>query len=59
MSAFARAHVLAVLRQHGLSTADAGAIVNEDDRAALDAFAGCADDIDIDPLKDLAHVCSA
>jgi hypothetical protein len=57
VSAFARAHVLAILRQHGLSTADAGAIVNEDDRAALGAFlSGCTDDIDIDPLDDLAHV---
>jgi hypothetical protein len=38
MIAFARAAVLTILRQHGLSTADAGAIVNEDDRAALDGF---------------------
>ena len=57
MSTFARAHVLAILRQHGLSTADAGAIVDEDDRAALGAFlSGRTDDIDIDPLEDLAHV---
>jgi hypothetical protein len=57
MSAFARAHVLAILRQHGLSTADAGAIVDEDDRAALGAFlSGRTDDNDIIPLKDLAHV---
>ncbi|HZE45356.1 MAG TPA: hypothetical protein VE087_00620 [Xanthobacteraceae bacterium] len=56
MSAFARAHVLAILRQHGLSTADAGAIVDEDDRAALGAFlSGRTDDLDIDPLEDLAH----
>ena len=53
----ARAHVLAILRRHGLSTADAGAIVDEDDRAALGAFlSGRTDDIDIDPLDDLAHV---
>jgi hypothetical protein len=39
-----------------LSTADAGAIVNEDDRAALGAFlSGRTDDIDIDPLEDPAH----
>ena len=51
------AHVLAILRQHGLSTADAGTIVDEDDRAALGAFlSGRTDDIDIDPLEDLAHV---
>ena len=57
MSAFARGAVLAILRQHGLSTADASAIVNEDDRAALDAFlSGRTDDIDTDPLEDLAHV---
>jgi hypothetical protein len=57
MSAFCRTAVLAVLRQHGLSTADAGAIVNEDDRAALGAFlSGRTDDIDIVPLEDLAHV---
>jgi hypothetical protein len=57
MIAFARAHVLAILRQHGLSTADAGAIVDEDDRAALGAFlSGRTDDIDIVPLEDLAHV---
>jgi len=57
VSTFARAHVLAILRQHGLSTADAGAIVDEDDRAALGAFlSGRTDDIDIDPLEDLAHV---
>jgi hypothetical protein len=44
-------------RQHGLSTVDAGAIVNEDDRAALDGFlSGRTDDIDIVPLEDLAHV---
>ena len=56
MSAFARAHVLAILRQHGLSTVDAGAIVNEDDRAALGAFlSGRTDNIDIIPLEDLAH----
>ena len=53
----ARAHVLAILRRHGLSTADAGAIVDEDDRAALGAFlSGRTEDIDIDPLDDLAHV---
>ena len=53
MSAFARVAVAAILRQHGLSTADAGAIVDEDDRAALDAFlSGRADDIDIVPLED-------
>ena len=52
----ARAHVLAILRQHGLSTADAGAIVDEDDRAALGAFlSGRTDDLDIDPLENLAH----
>ena len=57
MIARARAHVLAILRRHGLSTADAGAIVNEDDRAALGAFlSGRTDDIDIVPLEDLAHV---
>jgi hypothetical protein len=57
MSVFARAAVLAILRQHGLSKADAGAIVGEDDRAALGAFlSGRSDDIDIDPLEDLAHV---
>ena len=57
MIARARAHVLAILRRHGLSTADAGAIVNEDDRAALDGFlSGRTEDIDIDPLEDLAHV---
>ena len=57
MIAFARAAVVAILRQHGLSKADAGAIVDEDDRAALDAFlAGRTDEIDIDPLEDLAHV---
>jgi hypothetical protein len=57
MSAFARTAVVAILRQHGLSTADAGAIVDEDDRAALDAFlSGRTDDIDIVPLEDLAHV---
>ena len=34
-----------------------GAIVDEDDRAALDAFlSGRADDIDIHPLEDVAHV---
>jgi hypothetical protein len=56
MSAFARAHVLAILRQHGLSTVDAGAIVNEDDRAALGAFlSGRTDDIDIEPLCSPAH----
>src|ERR1700730_13032873 len=34
-----------------------GAIVDEVDRAALDAFlSGRTDDIDIDPLEDLAHV---
>ena len=56
MSAFARAAVLAILRQHGLSKADAGAIVDEDDRAALGAFlSGRTDDIDIDPLDDLAY----
>jgi hypothetical protein len=56
MIAFARAHVLAILRQHGLSTADAGAIVDEDDRAALGAFlSGRTDDLDIDPLENLAH----
>ena len=38
MSAFARTAVLAILRQHGLPKADAGAIVDEDDRAALGAF---------------------
>jgi hypothetical protein len=43
------------LRQHGLSKADA--IVDEDDRAALDAFlSGRTADIDIYPLEDLAHV---
>jgi hypothetical protein len=37
--------------------ADAGAIVDEDDRAALGAFlSGRTDDNDIIPLKDLAHV---
>jgi len=47
MSAFARAAVLAILRQHGLSKADAGAIVDEDDRAALGAFlSGRTDDIE-------------
>ena len=57
MSAFARAAVLAILRQHGLSKADAGAIIDDDDRGALDAFlSGRADDIDTDPLEDLAHV---
>jgi hypothetical protein len=57
MSAFARAVVMAILRQHGLSKADAGAIVDKDDRAALDAFlSGRTDEIDIDPLEDLAHV---
>ena len=57
MSEFHRTAVLAILRQHGLSTADASAIVNEDDRAALDAFlSGRTDDIDTDPLEDLAHV---
>ena len=57
MIAFARGTVLAILRQHGLSTADAGAIVDEDDRAALGAFlSGRTDDNDIIPLKDLAHV---
>jgi hypothetical protein len=56
VSTFARAHVLAILRQHGLSTADAGAIVDEDDRAALGAFlSGRTDDLDIDPLENLAH----
>jgi hypothetical protein len=51
------AHVLAILRQRGLSMADAGAIVDEDDRAALGAFlSGRTDDNDIIPLKDLAHV---
>ena len=56
-SPHARGTVLAILRQHGLSTADAGAIVDEDDRAALDAFlSGRADEIDIDPLEDVAHV---
>ena len=53
----ARAHVLAILRQHGLSTADAGAIVDKDDRAALGCFlSGRTDNIDIIPLEDLAHV---
>ena len=53
MIAFARGTVLAILRQHGLSTADAGAIVDEDDRAALGAFlSGRTEDIDIDPLED-------
>jgi hypothetical protein len=57
MSVFARAAVLAILRQHGLSEADAGAIVDEDDRAVLGAFlSGRTDDIDIHPLEDLAHV---
>jgi hypothetical protein len=57
VSAFARTAVVAILRQRGLSTADAGAIVDEDDRAALGAFlSGRTDDIDIDPLEDLAHV---
>jgi len=57
VSEFHRAAVLAILRQHGLSTADAGAIVDEDDRAALGAFlSGRTDDIDIVPLEDLAHV---
>jgi hypothetical protein len=47
-SAYARGAVLAILRQHGLSTADAGAIVDEDDRAALGAFlSGRTDDIDM------------
>ena len=47
----------AILRQHGLSKADAGAIVDKDDRAALDTFlSGRSDDIDIDSLEDLAHV---
>jgi len=51
------AHVLAILRQRGLSMADAGAIVDEDDRAALGAFlTGRTDDNDIIPLEDLAHV---
>ena len=53
MSAFCRTAVLAILRKHGLSTADAGAIVDEDDRAALGAFlSGRTDDLDIDPLED-------
>ena len=53
MSAFARGAVLAILRQRGLSMADAGAIVDEDDRAALGAFlSGRTDDLDIDPLED-------
>ena len=57
MIAFARAAVLAILRQHGLSKADALAILDEDDRAALDGFlSGRTDDIDIVPLEDLAHV---
>jgi hypothetical protein len=57
MIAFARATVLAILRQRGLSKADAGAIVDDDHRAALGAFlSGRTDDIDIDPLEDLAHV---
>jgi len=57
VSTFARAHVLAILRQHGRSKADALAIVNEDDRAALDGFlSGRTDNIDIIPLEDLAHV---
>jgi hypothetical protein len=56
VSAFARTAVVAILRQHGLSTADAGAIVDEDDRAALGAFlSGRTDDLDIDPLENLAH----
>ena len=47
---------MAILRQHGLSKADAGAIVDEDDRAALGAFlSGRTDDIDTDPLEDLAQ----
>ena len=51
-SAYARAAVLAILRRHGLSKADAGAIVDEDHRAALGAFlSGRTDDLDIDPLK--------
>ena len=58
MSTFARTAVLAILRQHGLSKADAGAtIVDKDDRAARDAFlSGRTDDLDIVPLEDLAHV---
>ena len=57
MSAFGRTAVLAILRQRGLSMSDAGAIVDEDDRAALGAFlSGSTDDIDIVPLEDLAHV---
>jgi hypothetical protein len=56
MSTFARAAVLAILRQHGLSKADAGAIVDDADRAALEAFlSGRTDDIDIVPIEDLAH----
>ena len=55
MSAFARAAVLAILRQHGLSKADAGRH-HRRRWAALDAFlSGRADDIDIDPLEDVAH----
>jgi hypothetical protein len=57
MSTFARTAVVAVLRQHGRSKADALAIVDEDDRAALGAFlSGRTDNIDIIPLEDLAHV---
>jgi hypothetical protein len=57
ISAFARAAVLAILRQHSLWKADAGAIVDKDDRAALGAFlSGRTDDIDIVPIEDLAHV---
>jgi hypothetical protein len=56
MSAFTRGTVLAILRERGLSKADAGAIVNDDDRAALGAFlSGRTDNIDIDPLEDLAQ----
>jgi hypothetical protein len=57
----ARAHVLAILRQHGRSKADALAILDElgadnDEMAALGAFlSGRTDDLDIDPLEDLAH----
>ena len=62
MSAFARTTVVAILRQHGRSKADALAILDElgagdDEMAALDAFlSGRTDDIDTDPLEDLAHV---